>query len=168
MGDKNHIRTLVDYSKPNHEGYRNTIELPKGNNVVPLRSDTIRLVQNGCSFHGLRSEDPNQHLKDFLKLLDLLDLNGDNRERTRLCLFQFSIRDKTSNWFERLSARSISTWEDLTTRFLAQFFPLGRTSKLCNDILMFQQHQGESLSEAWTNFKDLLQKVPHHGINLWL
>nr|GEV32081.1 DNA-directed DNA polymerase [Tanacetum cinerariifolium] len=32
---------------------------------------------------------------------------------------------------------SISTWEDLTTRFLAQFFPLGRTVKLRNDILMF-------------------------------
>ncbi|GJY97089.1 hypothetical protein Tco_0513999 [Tanacetum coccineum] len=33
---------------------------------------------------------------------------------------------------------------------------------------MFQQHQGESLSEAWTRFKDLLEKVPHHGIDLWL
>ncbi|GKA17511.1 MAK10-like protein [Tanacetum coccineum] len=42
------------------------------------------------------------------------------------------------------------------------------TFKLRNDILMFQQHQGESLSEAWTRFKDLLQKVPHHGIDLWL
>ncbi|GKF91148.1 hypothetical protein Tco_0274849 [Tanacetum coccineum] len=87
MGDENHIRTLGDYSKPSHEGYRNTIKLPKGNNVVPLRSDTIWLVQNGCSFHGLRSdEDPNQHLKDFLKLVDSHDLDG-----------------------------SISTWEDLTT-----------------------------------------------------
>ncbi|GJV95296.1 hypothetical protein Tco_1546873 [Tanacetum coccineum] len=47
MGDTNHIRTLGDYSRPSHEGYRNTIELPKGNNVVPLRSDTIWLVQNG-------------------------------------------------------------------------------------------------------------------------
>ncbi|GKB88998.1 hypothetical protein Tco_0961270 [Tanacetum coccineum] len=101
MGDESPIRTLGDYSKPSYEGYRNTIELPAGNNVVPLRSDTIRLVQNGCSFHGLRSEDPNQHLKDFLKLVDLLDLD-------------------------------------------------------------------ESLSEAWTHFKDLLQKVPHHGIDLWL
>ncbi|GKA48603.1 zinc finger, CCHC-type containing protein [Tanacetum coccineum] len=60
------------------------------------------------------------------------------------------------------------TSEDLTTRFLAQFFPPGRTAKLRNDILMFQQHHGESLSEAWTRFKDLLQKVPHHGIDLWL
>ncbi|GKA99964.1 hypothetical protein Tco_0827958 [Tanacetum coccineum] len=79
----NPIRTLGDYYKPSHEGYRNTIKLPVGNNVVPLRSDTIRLVQNGCSFHGLRSEDPNQHLKDFLKLLDSLNLNGENKERTR-------------------------------------------------------------------------------------
>ncbi|GKC20648.1 hypothetical protein Tco_1022798 [Tanacetum coccineum] len=84
MGDENPICTLGDYSKPSHGGYRNTIELPVGNNVVPLRSDTIRLVQNGCSFHGLRSEDPNQHLKDFLKLVDLLDLDGENRERKRL------------------------------------------------------------------------------------
>ncbi|GJV71354.1 MAK10-like protein [Tanacetum coccineum] len=48
--------------------------------------------------------------------------------------------------------------------------PMGTTwtAKLRNDILMFQQHHGESLSEAWTRFKDLLQKVPHHGIDLWL
>ncbi|GJS67543.1 hypothetical protein Tco_0682107 [Tanacetum coccineum] len=128
MGDANPIHTLGDYSKPSHEGYKNTIELPIGNNVAPLRSDTIQLVQNRCSFHGLRSEDPNQHLKDFLKLMDSLDLDSKNRERTRL----------------------------------------QRTTKLRNDILMFQQHQGKSLSEAWTRFKDLLQKLAHHGIDLWL
>ncbi|GJX93380.1 protein kinase-like domain, concanavalin A-like lectin/glucanase domain protein [Tanacetum coccineum] len=150
MGDENPIRTLGDYSKPSHESYRNTIELPVGNNVVPLLFDTIRLVQNGCSFHELWSEDPNQHLKDFLKLVDALDLDGENRERTRLHLFQISLRDQASNWLERLPAGSISTWEDLTTRFLAQFFLPGRTAKLCNDILMFQQHHEESLSEAWT------------------
>nr|GEV47308.1 zinc finger, CCHC-type [Tanacetum cinerariifolium] len=101
-GDANPIHTLGDYSKPSHEGYRNTIELPEGNNL------------------------------------------------------------------KRLLAGSISTWDDLTTRFLARFFLLGRTVKLRNDILMFQQHQGESLSEAWTYFKDLIQKVPHYGIDLWL
>ncbi|GKF84023.1 hypothetical protein Tco_0248921 [Tanacetum coccineum] len=89
MGDENPIRTLGDYSKPSHEGYRNTVELPVGNNVVPLRSDTIRLVQNGCSFHRLWSEDPNQHLKDFLKLVDSLDLDDKNRERTRLVILIF-------------------------------------------------------------------------------
>ncbi|GJU13293.1 MAK10-like protein [Tanacetum coccineum] len=142
MGDENPIRTLGDYSIPSHEGYRNTIELPIGNNVVPLRSNTIRLVQNGCSFYGLQSEDPNQHLTNCLKLL-AISLN----------VFQ-----------QDPSPRG----EDLTTRFLAQFFPPGRTVKLRSDILIFQQHHGESLSEAWTRFKDLLQKVPHYSIDLWL
>ncbi|GJX24913.1 zinc finger, CCHC-type containing protein [Tanacetum coccineum] len=121
MGDENPIRALGDYSKPSHKGHRNTIELPVGDNVVPLLSDTIRLVQNGCSFHGLRSEDPNQHLNSWTHLTLTVKTVG-----------------------------SITTWEDLTTHFLSQFFPPGRTAKLRNDILMFQQHHGESLSEAWT------------------
>ncbi|GJR53898.1 hypothetical protein Tco_1404419 [Tanacetum coccineum] len=75
MGGANPIRTLVYYSKPSHHGYRNIIELLIGSNVVPLRSDTIWLVQNGFSFHELRSDDPNQHLKGFLKLVDSLDLD---------------------------------------------------------------------------------------------
>ncbi|GJT93098.1 zinc finger, CCHC-type containing protein [Tanacetum coccineum] len=82
--------------------------------------------------------------------------------------FKYSIRDQASSWLERLPAGSITTWEDPTTRFLAQLFPSGRTAKLRNDILMFQQHQGKSLFEAWTCFKDLLQKVPHYSIDLWL
>ncbi|GJR48658.1 MAK10-like protein [Tanacetum coccineum] len=123
MGDANSIHTLGDYSKPSHEGYKNTIELPIGNNVVPLRSDTIRLVQNICSFHGLRSEDPNQNLEDFLKLVDSLDLDGENKERTCLHLFQFSLRDQVSNWFECLPTGSITTWEDLTTPHLAPMQP---------------------------------------------
>ncbi|GJX20005.1 zinc finger, CCHC-type containing protein [Tanacetum coccineum] len=82
--------------------------------------------------------------------MDSLDLDVSNRERTRLRLFQFSLRDQAINLLERLLAGSISTWEDLTTRFFAQFFPPGWTAKLRNDILMFQQYQGEPLSEAWT------------------
>nr|GEV02233.1 MAK10-like protein [Tanacetum cinerariifolium] len=30
---------------PSHEGYQNTIKLPDGSNVVPLRSDTLRLLK---------------------------------------------------------------------------------------------------------------------------
>nr|GEV51792.1 MAK10-like protein [Tanacetum cinerariifolium] len=132
-GDANPIHTLGYYSKPSHEGYKNTIELPVGNNEVPLRSDTIRLVQNGCSFHGLRFEDPNQDLKDLLKLVDSLDLDG-----------------------------SITTWKDLTTRFLDHFFLPGRTTKLYNNILIqtIDQLAGVKLrnknaKESWVLLEDL-------------
>ncbi|GJV53768.1 MAK10-like protein [Tanacetum coccineum] len=165
MGDENPIRTLGDYSKPSHEGYRNTIELPVGNNVVPLRSDLTPsdwVPKTMLMSNGLRSEDLDQHLKDFLKLVDSLDLDGENRERTRLRLFQFSLRDQASNWLERLPAGSISTWEDLTTRFLAQFFPPGRTAKLRNDILIRTIDQSTcgtlrdlNAEESWALLEDL-------------
>ncbi|GJU10578.1 hypothetical protein Tco_1132974 [Tanacetum coccineum] len=100
MGDENPIRTLRDYSKPSHEGYRNTIELFVGNNVVPLRFDAIRIYHHmGGSYYPI-------------------------------------------------PCSILSTGKDC--------------------ILMFQQHHEESLSEAWTCFKDLIQKVPHHDLNLWL
>nr|GEU46136.1 integrase, catalytic region, zinc finger, CCHC-type, peptidase aspartic, catalytic [Tanacetum cinerariifolium] len=111
-------------------GYRNAIELPEGAKVSPLRSDTIRLVQNGCAFHGVMSEHSIQHLKDFLKIVDSIDLNGAKRNTTYLHLLCFSLRDQAINWLDRLPAGSISTWDDLTTRFLAQFFRPGRMAKL--------------------------------------
>ncbi|GJT85665.1 retrovirus-related pol polyprotein from transposon TNT 1-94 [Tanacetum coccineum] len=112
MGDENPIRTLRDYSKPSQEGYRNTIELPVGNNVVPLRSDIIQLVQNGCSFHGLWSEDPNQHLKDFLKLVDSLDHDVANRERTRLHIADFSNGKSTREMNRHTKCNNFATKDD--------------------------------------------------------
>ncbi|GJZ21021.1 hypothetical protein Tco_0558060 [Tanacetum coccineum] len=125
--NSNRHRTLGDYSRPSHEGYQNAIELPEGAKVSPLRSDTIRLVQNGCAFYGLMSEDPIQHLKDFLKIIDSIDLNGATRNTTHLRLFFFTLRDQVINWLDR-----------------------------------------ESLYDAWNHFKDLLRKVHHHGLDLWL
>jgi hypothetical protein len=36
-----------------------------------------------------------------------------------------------------------------------------------NDILMFKQHKDEPIYDAWTRFKNLLRKVPHHSFDLW-
>ncbi|GJY96957.1 hypothetical protein Tco_0513867 [Tanacetum coccineum] len=137
--------TLGDYSRPSHEGYQNTIELPRGNNLVPLRSNTIRLMQNECSFHGLWSEDPNQHLKDFLVFVDSLDLNVGNRERTRLRLFQFPFAIKLE------IGLNVFPWDPS---------PLGRIS-LSVSLLSFSHQEELSNSEVTSRF-------PHPGIDLWL
>ncbi|GKA62714.1 retrovirus-related pol polyprotein from transposon TNT 1-94 [Tanacetum coccineum] len=121
MGDKNHICTLGDYSKPSHEGYRNTIKLLERNNVVLLRSDTIQLVQNGCSFHKLRSKDPNQHLKDFLKLVDLLDLDlRDRNAKESWALLEYLALYDNESWndpkdFTKL-VKEISLPQDVPSR----------------------------------------------------
>ncbi|GJY06241.1 hypothetical protein Tco_0373295 [Tanacetum coccineum] len=33
--------------------------------------------------------------------------------------------------------------------------------------LVFQQHQDEPIYDVWTRFKNLIQIVPHHGLDLW-
>ncbi|GJR55240.1 hypothetical protein Tco_1405761 [Tanacetum coccineum] len=64
MENENPICTLGDYSRPSHEGYRNTIELPDGNNVVPLRSDTICMD----SFQGLTLKVPHYGIDLWLQV----------------------------------------------------------------------------------------------------
>ncbi|GJZ32060.1 hypothetical protein Tco_0577496 [Tanacetum coccineum] len=38
---------------------------------------------------------------------------------------------------------------------------------LRNQLLVFQQHQDESLYDSWTRFKDIIRKVPNHGLSIW-
>ncbi|GKA21186.1 hypothetical protein Tco_0701175 [Tanacetum coccineum] len=45
--------------------------------------------------------------------------------------------------------------------------PQNTTFPFQNNILMFQQHQDESLYDAWTRFKKLIHRVPYDGLNLW-
>ncbi|GKC71514.1 hypothetical protein Tco_1117397 [Tanacetum coccineum] len=36
-----------------------------------------------------------------------------------------------------------------------------------DQLMVFQQHQVESLYDSWTRFKDVIQKVPNHGLSIW-
>ena len=49
-----------------------------------------------------------------------------------------------------------------------KYFPPTKNAKLRNDITSYQQHERESLYEAWERFKELLRKCPHHGIPSWI
>nr|GEZ03373.1 DNA-directed DNA polymerase [Tanacetum cinerariifolium] len=55
-----------------------------------------------------------------------------------------------------------TTWEDLVSKFINQFFPPSKTTNLRNEITIFQQRFDESFCEAWERFKDLLRACPHH------
>ncbi|GJV99807.1 zinc finger, CCHC-type containing protein [Tanacetum coccineum] len=153
-----------------HEGYRNAIKLPEGAKVSPLRSDTIRLVQNGYAFAFPLTyvQKTNQHIKDFFRIVDYpLTLMVLHEYTTHFgFLFCVSLRGPSLSLACSSARQSLLDWDDLITHFLAQFFPPGRTAKLQKDILMFLQHQDESLYDAWTHFKDLFQKFPHHGLDL--
>ncbi|GJS96480.1 hypothetical protein Tco_0803448 [Tanacetum coccineum] len=107
MGDENPIRTLGDYSKRSHEGYRNTIELLVGNNVVPLRSDTIRLVQNRWSFYELRIH---LHMEGSCYLIPCSILSTGKDRKTP----QRYPDVPTTSW--RISIQSMDSFQGLTPK----------------------------------------------------
>ncbi|GKC96577.1 hypothetical protein Tco_1162019 [Tanacetum coccineum] len=73
MGDESPICTLGYYSRPSHEGYRNTIELPDGNNVDPSPPRRILLLISFLnSFHreGLQNSVVTSRCSNNIKLHD--------------------------------------------------------------------------------------------------
>nr|GEX35035.1 reverse transcriptase domain-containing protein [Tanacetum cinerariifolium] len=71
-------------------------------------------------------------------------------------------------WLEKEPPHSITTWDDLVSKFINEFFPPSRTTNLRNEILIFHQKFDESFHEAWERYEDLLRACPHHGFTeLW-
>ncbi|KAA3474252.1 Retrotransposon gag protein [Gossypium australe] len=83
-------------------------------------------------------------------------------------LFPFSLRSKSKQWLNSLPRGSITTWDQMTEKFLLKYFPLAKIAKLRNDISSFVQFDMETLYDAWETFKDLSRRFPHHGLPLWL
>nr|GEU64647.1 putative reverse transcriptase domain-containing protein [Tanacetum cinerariifolium] len=66
-------------------------------------------------------------------------------------------------WLEKEPPCLITTWDDLVSKFINEFFPPSRIMNLRIEILFFQQKFHESFHEAWERYKDLLRSCPHHG-----
>src|SRR4051812_45833663 len=58
--------------------------------------------------------------------------------------------------------------QELSKAFIYKYFPPSRASQLKNEILGFQQLDGETLYEAWERYKDLLRKYPNHELPKWV
>ena len=136
-------------------------------NNFELKFITLQLLQ-GIQFHGLAHEDPNAHILIFLEVCDIVKYNGVSDDAIRRRLFPFSLNDKSKHWLISEPSDSITSWDDLSNKFLARFFPPAKAAKLRIDISSFYQYEGELFYEAWERFKDLLRKCPHHSFTKWM
>ncbi|RVW81871.1 hypothetical protein CK203_050850 [Vitis vinifera] len=113
--------------------------------VPPIEQLVIRLhiVPLLPTFHGMESENPYAHIKEFED-------------------------DKTKIWLNSLRPRSIRTWIDLQAEFLKKFFPTHRTNGLKRQISNFSAKENEKFYECWERYMEAINACPHHGFDTWL
>ena len=85
----------------------------------------------------LTNEDPNAHILNFLEVCDTLKYNEVRDDAIRLRLFPFSLKDKAKHYLISEPPDSITSWDDLSNKFLARFFPPAKTEKLRININSF-------------------------------
>ena len=129
-----------------------------------LKPALITMVKQH-QFTSHPTEDPNEHLGRFLRMVNTVKLNGVRPEVIKLQLFPFSLRDIAATWYESSPYGSVDTWEELVEAYLGRFFSLYLTSKRRREIIVFEQGEDESLYIAWERFKRLLKRCPMHGID---
>ena len=108
----------------------------KANNFE-LKPDLITMVQQH-QFIGHPSEDPNEHLRRFMRMENTMKLNGVRNDVIKLQLFPFSLRDVAATWFDSLPVGSANTWEELVEAFMSRFFPPALTVERRGEIIVFK------------------------------
>nr|GEW10013.1 hypothetical protein [Tanacetum cinerariifolium] len=126
----------------------------------------------GVARHKIEDKDNFKLKGQFLKELQTITFSGRAGEGVQVLAgkvvkllfraFPMSLTRAASHWLRYKPSGSITTWEDLKTKFLSKYFPPACTAKKIEEINNFQQEPDENLYQAWERFKELLMKCPQH------
>ncbi|GJZ23178.1 hypothetical protein Tco_0560637 [Tanacetum coccineum] len=135
------IKTQADYglgvARPKIED-KDNFEL-KGQFLKELRDN---------SFSGSDHEDANENIEKVLEIVDLFHIPNITIDQVMLRAFPMSLTGAASRWLRNKPSVSITTWEDLKTKFRSKYCPLAHTTKKMEEINNFQQELDENLYQA--------------------
>nr|GEV98245.1 reverse transcriptase domain-containing protein [Tanacetum cinerariifolium] len=152
-------RTMAEMLRALTEGCAEAIVIP------PILAEQFELkhslinMMTSEQFFGLEKDNPHDHISWFNKITSTIKYKDVPNSVIKLILFPFSLAGAARRWLEKEPPRSITTWDDLVSKFINE----SRTTNLRNEISNFQQKFDESFHEAWERYKDLLCACPHHG-----
>ncbi|GKC13259.1 reverse transcriptase domain-containing protein [Tanacetum coccineum] len=143
------LRTMEELLQAPTDGVGDAIVVPPIlANQFKLKIGFLNLVTT-ISFHGFANDDPHSHIRRFTKITQTIKLNQVPHDIIKLILLVFSLEGSARTWLEKEPPNCITTWNDLASKFVNQFFPPSRTTNLRNEITNFQQKFNETFSEAW-------------------
>ena len=102
--------------------------------------------------HYLENEDPYNHLNDFHAIFQTFKYENFSDDDVKLRLFPFSLKDRARSWLNTLPANSITSWEQMVTKFLNKYFPVHKTNAIRREISEFTQREDEKFFETWERF----------------
>ncbi|XP_073313454.1 uncharacterized protein [Primulina huaijiensis] len=158
---RDHFRPVID---THYSGIAR--ESINANNFEPKHA-LINMVQQN-QFAGIATSDPHVHLRTFLEIMDTVKIKNVPNDIIRLRLFPFSLRDQARGWLQSLPLGSITTWQELATKFLSKYFPPAKSAQLKIEFSSFRQTDFEQLYEACERYKELLRRCPNHGFEDWV
>ncbi|XP_021802549.1 uncharacterized protein LOC110746630, partial [Prunus avium] len=158
-------RTLETFLHPIRAPNPSCIMFPPN---MPNYDFKLGMIQLLPIFHGMESENPYVHVREFEEAIGTFyNVQLDRINFIRLKFFPFSLKEKAKSWLYSLRARSIGSWGEMTQAFFNKYFPNHKTIALKQRISNFSQKENETLYQTWEKFKELLNLCPHHGFENW-
>ena len=131
-------RPLYEYIRPKLNDVQSSIRRPPIQaEDFEIKPEFIQMIQRSNQFLGLPSENPYDHLMQFLHLCDTFKWNGVSEDAIRLRLFPFSLKDKARSWLNSFPPGTFTTWDILANKFLLKYFPPSKTAQIRLEISTF-------------------------------
>ncbi|GJR88706.1 reverse transcriptase domain-containing protein [Tanacetum coccineum] len=80
-------------------------------------------------------------------------------------MFLLSLTGEAKTWLDELNEGTITTWNELRTAFISQFFPPALFDRVLGEIRAFSQHENECLTDAWLHMKEMLRNCRGHNLS---
>nr|GEX04109.1 reverse transcriptase domain-containing protein [Tanacetum cinerariifolium] len=128
------LRPMEDLLQAPTDGVGDAIVVPYiPTNQFELKIGLLNLV-TVIAFRGFENDDPHSHIRRFMKVTQTVKLNNVSSEVVKLLLFLFYLEGEARTWLEKEPYNSITTWNDLVSKFVNRFFPPSKTTNLQNEI----------------------------------
>ncbi|GKB94266.1 reverse transcriptase domain-containing protein [Tanacetum coccineum] len=135
----NHLRPMEELLQIPIVGIEDAIVVPAVlANEFELKIELLNFISNS-PFFGLDNDDPHSHIKRFYQITQTFKINQVPHDVVKLILFPFSLKGAAETWLENEPPCSITTWDDLVSKFLNRFYPHSKTRELKKEITNFQQ-----------------------------